>query len=310
MANAFLKAETIVRTGLGLLQRELILPRLVTRLGISDFRGAKNDTVNMRLPAILEARDYQWRTRTAPIVVDDLEEVTIPVALDSHIYSAVAVTDEELTLDIAEFGTQVLQPQVRAVAERLEGTIATAMSGGTYAETIDYDDGTDDFWDDVIVKARQILNTANVPSLGRVLVLGANLEAAALKTDIFKKADESGSTEVLENATLGRKAGFRVIGNVNSIDPDEGYAFHVSAYAFANVAPQVPAGVPFGQSETYAELAMRWIRDYDPDYLRDRSVVSSFAGAVSVEDSRDDSGSLTGTNVRSVRITSGADPSA
>ena len=57
MPNTFLKPETIARTGLGLLRRELILPRLVTRLGIEDFRGAKNDTVNVRVPARLAARD-------------------------------------------------------------------------------------------------------------------------------------------------------------------------------------------------------------------------------------------------------------
>lgn len=310
MAQTFLKPETIVRTALGLLQRELILPRLVTRFGISDFRGAKDDTINVRLPAIATARDYQWRTRTAPIVVDELEEISVPVTLDKHPYSAVAVTDEELTLDIADFGEQVLAPQIRAVAEKLEGYIATAMSGGDYAETIDYDAGTDDFWDDVIVEARKKLNQANVPSTGRVLVLGANLEAEALKTDLFKQADQSGSTSVLENAILGRKAGFTVVGNVNSIDADLGYAFHQSAFAFGNVAPAVPEGASFGRAETYQGLAMRWLRDYDPDYLRDRSVVSSFAGAASVEDSRDETGSATGQNVRAVKITSGADPSA
>lgn len=309
MAQTFLKAEQIISMGLGLLQRELILPRLVTRMADADFKGAKDDTVNVRIPAILTARDYTWRTRSADIVVDELQEVTIPVQLDTHSYSAVAITDEELTLDIKNFGEQVLNPQVRAVAEKLEGTIATAMAAGDYAHELDYDSATDDFWDDIIVEARKALNQENVPGTGRVLVLGANLEADALKTDIFKKADESGSTTVLEEATLGRKAGFTVVGNVNSIDPDLGYAFHQSAFAFANVAPDVPDGAAMGEKRAFAGLAMRWIRDYESSRLRDRSVVSSFSGAASVEDSRDDSGSLTGQNVRAVKITRNADAS-
>src|SRR5690606_21032090 len=69
--------------------------------------------------------------------------------------------------------------------------------------------------------------------------------------------------------------------------------------AFANVAPEVPAGVTLGASTVFDGLAMRWIRDYDPNFLRDRSVVSSFAGAASVED-----GELDGdpANVRAVKL--------
>ena len=47
---------------------------------------------------------------------------------------------------------------------------------------------------------------------------------------------------------------------------------------------------------------MRQIFDYDTAYLRDRSVVSSFAGTSSVEDARDDHGELVGTNQRAVLI--------
>ena len=98
MAQAFLKAERIVAQGLGLLQRELILPRLVQRYGDADFVGAKNDTVTIRIPSILRGREYEWRTRNLPIEIDELEEFSVDVSLDTHIYSAVQITDEELTL--------------------------------------------------------------------------------------------------------------------------------------------------------------------------------------------------------------------
>src|SRR3546814_2543696 len=42
-----------------------------------------------------------------------------------------------------------------------------------------------------------------------------------------------------------------------------------------------------GGGMVFDGFAMRWIRDYDPNYLRDRSVVSSFAGAASVNDGPD-----------------------
>ena len=294
MANTFLKSETIVRTALGLLQREIILPNLVWRFGQSDFQGAKDDTITLRVPAVLTARDYEWRTRNNAIVMDDVTETGVDVTLDTHPYSAVAVTDEQLTLDIVSFSEQVLQPQVRAVAERLENLIAVTLggaivpSGAEVAHTIGTTDGYT-----TAVRARKILNMQNVPMADRVLLLGANLEEDFLNSDHLTLVDQSGSDSALRDGTLGRILGFTVVTS-NAIDPDIGYAFNRTAIAYGNMAPVVPDGATSGASESYAGLAMRWIRDYDPSYLRDRSVVSSFAGAASVEED--------GENMRLVKI--------
>lgn len=306
MPNEFLTAETIIAQGLGLLRRELILPRMVTRLGITEFRGAKDDTVNVRVPALLEAREYEWRTRTNPIVFDTITEETIPITLNKHPYSAVAITDEEMTLDIRDFGRQVASPQIIAVAERLESYIATAMIGANYAHAaVNYAPNGDfsgaPFYN-ALVDARKVLNDAKVPAAGRVVAIGSSVEADALKEEGFRRVDQSGSNEALREATIGRAAGFTVIGNVQSLPEGFAVAFHPSAFAFANVAPVVPDGAVAGAGMEFEGLAMRWIRDYDSNFLRDRSVYSSFAGAGSVNDGRDDHGELNGTNVRAVLI--------
>jgi hypothetical protein len=311
MPNAFLKPDVIAAAALERLRRQLILPRLVTRLGVADFMGAKDDTVNIRVPAVLNARDYEWRTRNNPIVLDTLEEVSIPVRLDSHIYSAIAVTDEELTLDIVSFTVQVLTPQVIAVAERLEAMIADVIEAASFAAgDIPYDEdpsGDEAGFYRAAVDARKALNDAHVPLTGRVILVGSAVEAAALKEDALRQADQAGSTDALRNATIGQIAGFDVVAS-QSVAEDFAVAFHPSAFAFANVAPAVPAGVSFGSSQDEQGLAMRWIRDYDPMYLQDRSVLSSFAGAASVEDGRDPAdsdgtpGALNNTNVRAVKI--------
>lgn len=313
MPNAFLSPEVIAAVGLERLRRELILPRLVTRMGLADFRGAKDDTVNIRVPAILHAREYEWRTRTNPIVVDEITELSIPVQMNRHIYSAVQVTDEELTLDIRDFLAQILDPQVIAVAEKLEGMISAVMQSANYVtgEDVDYVQGSaDDAFYRALVDVRKILNDREIPQSGRVVAIGSGLEASALKEEAIRAADQSGSTDALRGATLGNVAGFTVI-STNSLPEDFGVAFHRSAFVFANAAPEVPAGASFGQSATDSGLAMRWLRDYDPNYLRDRSVVSSFAGSASVEDGRDPdsgdsgqtpSGALNQTNIRAVKI--------
>lgn len=314
MANDFLKPEKIVSQGLGLLQRELVLPRLVKRYGEADFQGAKEDTVNIRIPSILAGREYEFRDRKSAITTDDLTEYSVPVKLDKHPYSAVKITDEELTLDIDSWGEQVARPQIRAVAEKLESYIATVMEAtADYAHSTTYEpepeNDNDRSFSRAANAANKYLNIENVPSAGRKILVGANVEEAVLNSGVLLDVDRSGFDGTLREAVIGRIAGFDVIGHCNSIDPDFAVAFHPTAFALANVAPQVPAGVSAGAGLLFDSLAMRWIRDYESDYLRDRSVYSAFAGTASVEDGRNFEptgeevfGELTGKNVRAVEI--------
>ncbi|MFE7106636.1 P22 phage major capsid protein family protein [Streptomyces sp. NPDC057575] len=301
MANVFLKPEVIAATSLGLLQREVMLPRLVWSDAISDFAGAKNDTVSIRVPARLEAREYGWRNnRASEIVLDELAETKIDVTLNHDIYSAVAVTDEQLTLDIRDFGTQVLAPQTYAVARAVEDLLVSTIEGATYATTVTIDE---DNPFKAAVAARTALNKAEVPRDGRVLLVGADVEAAMLNSELLKRVDESGSDGALREATIGRYAGFTVVGS-NAIDPGTAYAFVRSAFIFAMRAPVIPAGVSFGQSMSDQGIAMRWIRDYDPMRLRDRSVLNTFVGSAVVRDNTAAAGDPENLElVRAVKLT-------
>lgn len=318
MANSFLKPTVIAATALGLLERELVLPKLVWRMGLSDFKGAYNDTVTVRVPAYTTAREQDWRTRATPITIDELTESSISVQLNKHPYSAVAVTDEELTLDIVNFSQQVLVPQVRAVAEKLESYVYAAMTGadlhwatiapgagdspGGGGTTAEYDNDAKDILV-AINEANRRLNVKNVPRSERFIVLGADIEAILLNGSQLLDASAAGTDDALRNATVGRLYGMPVVSS-NSIPTSEAWVFHRTAFILANVAPVVPDGVVMGSAQNFDGLAMRWIRDYDPNYLRDRSVVSSFAGYASVDDdpSRSDTVGDQAENVRAVKI--------
>jgi len=295
VANTFLRGDVIAAQALGLLQRQIVLPGLINSRPIGEFAGDQDDTVTVRIPAVLTARDYEWRTRTAPITVDDVTETSIPVVLDTHIYHAAAITDEQMQLDIRDFGSQVLQPQVRAVAEAMENKIAAGMAAGTYATTLTPTLGTDKPRD-IAVDARTALNNENVPMEGRVLVVGADIEADFLKDDHLTMVDQAGTGSALREAVIGRLMGFTIVSS-NAIAADLAYAFHPSAFTHVLAAPAVPAGVVTGERRAYEGLAMRWIRDYDTLYLRDRSVLSAFWGFSAIED-----GNGQTNNVRAVKI--------
>lgn len=281
MANTFKNPEVYAAQALGLLQREIVLPRLFTRKGLSDFRGAKDFTVNMRVPASVAARTRDIGS-SATITTDELTESVVPVTLDTDVYSAVPVTDADLTLSISDFGEQVQLPQMRGIAEELEDMVAVALRDADW-DASDYDfDGSDDAWQ-VLVELRRQLNVLEVPRSGRVLIVGYNVEAFLLEHDLFVKANESGGTSALEDAIIGRKAGFTIVAS-GAIDPDFAYAVHSTAVCVGIAAPVVPEGATAGASVDHEGLAMTWLRDYDATTLRDRSVVHTFAGATSVEE--------------------------
>jgi hypothetical protein len=68
----------------------------------------------------------------------------------------------------------------------------------------------------------------------------------------------------------------------NYLTAKSAIVFNEDAFTFVTRAPVVPDGATFGQGASYSGLSMRWLRDYDPAYLRDRSIVSSLVGAKEV----------------------------
>jgi P22 coat protein - gene protein 5 len=309
VVNSFIKAEKIAAAALGILEREIVLPALVWRDAGGDFAGAAGDTVTIRVPARTVARTRPLRgTRPTAsegdgiITMDELTEQSIDVTLDEAVYSAVPVTDEELSLDITSFGQQILFPQVRAVAEGLENKLAAEMTGATYATTLTLD--TDDPYK-TLVDARVALNKANVPMSERTCVVGADLEGVFLKSEHLSMVQQSGSDGALRDAVIGRIAGFGNIYVSNALPPDVGFCFHRTAYVLSLRAPVKPEGASWGTSQSHANLAMRVIRDYDFRNVLDRCLVDTYAGTNVVADPPvpyDSTGSP--SFVRAVKITS------
>ncbi|MFC8531930.1 Ig-like domain-containing protein [Nocardia sp. NPDC057227] len=286
MPNVFEKPTRVVDTAIGLLLREIVLPRIVWTNGIGDFAGTLNDSVTIRIPARTKARRRELRATGSArnIQLDNLTETKIAVELTDDVYNAVPVTDEELTLDIVNFGKQILVPQVRAVVEGLEDDIAKMIQSAPYQTTIHVGTGDGATWE-AYVKARKTLNTSDVDMGERTLVGGAAWEAALLTDPQFVRYDHTGDS----NNTALREAKIGRIGNTefvtsNALREGEAYLYHKSAFIFANRAPLVPKGAVYGATRTEAGLSLRAIQDYDAMTSTDRSIVNSYAGYKAVED--------------------------
>jgi len=280
-ANVFNKASLLRDTTLALLEREIVLPGLVWRDPGGSFRGALGDTISLRLPAYAEARTRTLRSGAAR-TKDTLHERVVDVKLDTDIYFDVDVTVEQLTLDIRDFGAQVLNPIVSAHVRRYEQIVADLMADADYPDDHNFELNASDPYHS-FVDARKLLNDARVPMDGRVAVVGSSVEAALLKSEQFARADQAGDANALRGAIIGRVAGFNVV-TAPAVDPDEAYVFHRTAFALSSQAPDVPQGASAGFYASGGGFSMLVVQNMAADDIIDQVKTSAFAGAQVVKD--------------------------
>lgn len=313
--NNYIKARKFAAMIVGALARDTILPMSFTRYDGGNFKGGEGDTVTFKLPGVTTARDYEWRTRTNPIVLDLIGRTSVGIKLDSHLYHATPITDEENTLDLTSFGTEILTPQVVAVRERLELKTANALKTLPFKETALNASGSDDPFTFGLY-AKGVLDRQGTPRGGRNLLVGTNVLNWIMESDRVVKMDPSAANTAFREATLARMAGFNIVDGGQLLEPNEIHAVHPSALVIANIAPDIPDGAKWGAKQSYQGFNMRIIRDYDTNFARDRSFVNTFAGWSSVNDEYemegtgldrrivlDDEGNpvITGKNVRGAR---------
>lgn len=278
MAHVVNKPERWAAAALGLLEAEIVLAGLVSRDSGANFVGAKNDTVNIPRPSLLAGTVEQLRAMDGAgysISTEELNESSLSVALTDHVYSAVDLTDAQLSLDIGNFGAQVLMPQMKSIATRIEFMLAKKFNA---LPATDVEISADvSVVRRAIVAMRKTLNSRDVPSDGRILAVGVDVEEFLLNDPQFIRVDQSGSTGALRDAEIGRIAGFRVVVS-NRIDAARMVAFHPSAYTLVTRAPRVPDGAVSGSSETYRGVALRAIKDYNSAKACDRSFLNTFVG--------------------------------
>lgn len=279
---AFLTAQRIVSTALGLLVRESALPRTIWRDPVGDFAGAKDDTISVRLPAYAPARTRVLRSGTSR-TKDSLNERKVDLTLDVDVYKDVGVTDEQMGLDIVDFGAQVLSPIAQGMVQEITSQVAAEMSGASYARSIAFTYSTGNAWEDIILAAREYLNKAHVPMDGRYIAVGSSIETAMLSTDLFVKANESGDGgTAIADATLGRKGGFTIV-SAPELAPNEAYAYHRTAFALSMKTPPLPVGV-WGQTVSRDGFSMRVVRGFDLDTVEHRTIFDAWLGTAAVTD--------------------------
>jgi hypothetical protein len=280
-----IKPDKIAATAAVALEESLVVPAVFQREGIDQFKGAKNDAINIKVEGVLPYRTYGWRNdRTTELQFDTYAEKTVQVTFGGDVYSALQLTDEQNDFDLNGWA-KLMAKQTEAVGKGLEYqavdylidapyevTLGGAVSGRSLRSTL--------------IRAREVLNKFRVPKEGRTLLVGSGWENALLSDPDLNLASNVGESEAvsaLKEATLGRRYGFNIVTS-DELPADFAVAMVSSAFIFATGAPSVPQSVPFGASASYNGVALRWIRDYDSTRLTDRSIVNTYKGFRTVSD--------------------------
>lgn len=277
MANDFYTPEQAAVVAAKLIADDGMLSALVSKNYADDLMGGGKGgaPIGVTIPTTLIARERAIDETTAAIVLDEIKEERTVIQLDRvHDYSAVPLSEKDLTLDLTDFGTQVLAPQSAAIVDALEHKVATALLG------LDVEDlGSIDPANPVayFTKLRKVLRDRGVPQANLNVVVGTSIYATLLDAKAITDVSESGSTEALREAGVGKVRGFTIVESTR-VDEDEILAFHKDAVTLVTRAPVVPQGASFGQTVTAGGFQLRYLRDYDAMHTVDRSIVSTFSG--------------------------------
>lgn len=295
MTNMLYTPEQAARSTIAALRHLTVLPRTVRQDFSTEFVAGRGQTVNVLAPTRLsdegdsqsEARVYSKADREArrEIVFDEIAQDYVSVSMTDQVYKAVRLPDDFATFDLTSLEQQVLRPMAESVVDGLTSPLVDVMTG------IDTDANIPEIAVDgsnvrqALIQARRVLNSRKVPQAGRVIAVGPGVEAAFLSDDLLQKANESGSTGVLREATIGRLFGFDIVADP-ALPEDYAVAYDRDAFALVTRPSRAPEGAAFAATRAQDGFAMRYIQHYSPIHLEDQAVLDAFVGAAVLDERR------------------------
>ena len=275
MSNTILTPDIIAREALMVLRNNAVMANLVHRDYSDEFVAGVGDKVTIRKPAKFEAKEFDGKS----ITVQDATENSVDVTMDKHIDVSFAVTSKQLTLDIASFSEQLLNPAMQAFADKVDKYIIALEADIT--NRVSHPEGV--FAPADIIAARKYLTDNAVPTTERRLVIGSQADADLLTNELFISAEKVGDNgTALREASLGRKFGFDIYTDQNIEKTEDNYtpslAFHKNAFAFVTRPLALPNGAAKSAIMNYDGFGLRVVYGYDLNTKTDTISIDMLCG--------------------------------
>ena len=288
MAHALFTPVQAAQATLASLRWLTVLPRTVRQDFSTEFVAGRGQTVNVLGPISAgksKVHTKAKRDAREQIEFNELKQAWFPVKLEDQLYNAVRLPDDFATFTLKDATQQVFKPQAESVVDAIAAPLVTQMSAIATDASIAQiaQDGSN--FRKVLIQARKVLNDRKITQDNRFFAVGSAGEAAALSDELLQKANESGTTETLRNATIGRLFGFTIVTDP-ALAEDYGVAYHRDAFAHVTRPSRNPDGAAKSASVAQDGFALRWIEHYNPLQLEDQSVVDTFYGAATLDATR------------------------
>lgn len=296
--NMKVKPQHLAQVAVEVIKQRVVVPGLINRGTLDDFKGRADDTITTRVPGYLPAHEIEnWRAeRTDPLQLDAYNERKVTLTLGGNSYSATKLQDEQKDFDLMQW-SEVVAVQAEALARNMEdkalnlmlpydpvdnpggtpymitvgGAVSSRSSGGMRAD---------------LAFLRKVANKALMPREGRIFVFGPGIEEAILtdeKIVLSMNTSEATAEGALREARIGRIMGFDMI-SVPDLPDDFGCLFVRDAFVLRTAVPSVPDSVPFGATASADGYGVRWMRDYDSGILSERSILNHYNAVQYVTD--------------------------
>lgn len=177
------------------------------------------DTV--RITSISRPTVSNYTKNSTAITPETLTDAQRSLVVDQSKYFAFEVDDVDMrqTANGGALMAEAADEAAYALADTTDQFIAglyTGVDAGNDLGTVSVTTAALAFTQ--IVNLRKVLDVANVPSVGRYVVIPPWYEALLLQDDRIVRADASGSTDGLRNGMVGRMLGFDVMVSNNCVN--------------------------------------------------------------------------------------------
>ncbi|PZQ88173.1 MAG: hypothetical protein DI534_11930 [Leifsonia xyli] len=269
MANTLYTAEQAVEILSVIASADLNLAATISRDVEVGFQPGSGLTVHVRIPGSTKASTKDPSDTTTAIGLGSIVEQTVPVTLTKNVASRVPLSEADLSLNLKDFGKQVLRPQAASLVEDVEQAVADVMQD-TPLTTLAYD----------------AANPAKLFTLARAELRSRGVNAqtpllAAVGAGVYGALLDGPERTFDANGTV---RGFTVLESTR-LAADEAIFYVKNAFALALRAPEAP-DAPFAASvkaeSENGSFAARLVRAFSTERGVEESLVNVLRGVRSL----------------------------
>lgn len=287
----FLDPQKRVDLAVADLARRVKFSGLVTVVSGEQFVGTTDGsgtpTIWYETEAATVARDYEWRTRNNPIEFDDIFRTKLAISINKHITQGVRTTPEQEYFDEISYARDVLPPATKAVGNKLNAKIETALLGATtnmkttnlVLDTSDILADTSNGLMNQLLEIQLTMDAQGMPQDGRFVLAGKNVYKTIASSKLLLAADLSKATSLFRRGVRGTidVVDMGLVNGTGLLADDDFYIVHPSWAVMPTSRGQMPeSGVTWAKASSIEGFDIRIQRGYSLDYDRNGQVIHTY----------------------------------